>query len=133
MSFIYPDLNNSIHCHYSEKIIWKKVIVQKLFLQINKQISTTLMFSDSFSFFCRVWDKVISGSCKILVFVAVEILLTFKMKIIALNTAEKITQFLENVSTLLCFALPFMLYKNVVQAIATYCKILTENSVEVPR
>ncbi|NXW90372.1 TBCD7 protein, partial [Alopecoenas beccarii] len=48
-------------------------------------------------FFFRVWDKVISGSCKILVFVAVEILLTFKMKIIALNTAEKITQFLENI------------------------------------
>ncbi|NXT22276.1 TBCD7 protein, partial [Syrrhaptes paradoxus] len=47
-----------------------------------------------FAFF---WDKVISGSCKILVFVAVEILLTFKMKIIALNTAEKITQFLENI------------------------------------
>ncbi|XP_025920048.1 TBC1 domain family member 7 isoform X2 [Apteryx mantelli] len=47
----------------------------------------------------RVWDKVISGSCKILVFVAVEILLTFKMKIIALNTAEKITQFLENESS----------------------------------
>ncbi|NXL63269.1 TBCD7 protein, partial [Chordeiles acutipennis] len=43
------------------------------------------------------WDKVISGSCKILVFVAVEILLTFKMKILALNTAEKITQFLENI------------------------------------
>ncbi|NWS40556.1 TBCD7 protein, partial [Probosciger aterrimus] len=50
-----------------------------------------------FFFFCLVWDKVISGSCKILVFVAVEILLTFKMKIIALNTAEKITQFLENI------------------------------------
>ncbi|NXM75160.1 TBCD7 protein, partial [Serilophus lunatus] len=47
--------------------------------------------------FFLVWDKVISGSCKILVFVAVEILLTFKMKIIALNTAEKITQFLENI------------------------------------
>ncbi|XP_054237575.1 TBC1 domain family member 7 [Indicator indicator] len=45
----------------------------------------------------RVWDKVISGSCKILVFVALEILLTFKMKIIALNTAEKIAQFLENI------------------------------------
>ncbi|KAM6088066.1 TBC1 domain family member 7 isoform 2-T2 [Chlamydotis macqueenii] len=45
----------------------------------------------------RVWDKVISGSCKILVFVALEILLTFKMKIIALNTAEKVTQFLENI------------------------------------
>ncbi|NXE48435.1 TBCD7 protein, partial [Casuarius casuarius] len=50
-----------------------------------------------FFFFSFVWDKVISGSCKILVFVAVEILLTFKMKIIALNTAEKITQFLENI------------------------------------
>ncbi|NXG75969.1 TBCD7 protein, partial [Baryphthengus martii] len=47
--------------------------------------------------FSLVWDKVISGSCKILVFVALEILLTFKMKIIALNTAEKITQFLENI------------------------------------
>ncbi|KAI6074844.1 TBC1 domain family member 7 [Aix galericulata] len=43
------------------------------------------------------WDKIISGSCKILVFVALEILLTFKMKIIALTTAEKITQFLENI------------------------------------
>ncbi|XP_043362957.1 TBC1 domain family member 7 isoform X2 [Dermochelys coriacea] len=44
----------------------------------------------------RVWDKVISGSCKILVFVALEILLTFKMKIMALTNTEKITQFLEN-------------------------------------
>ena len=53
--------------------------------------------------FSRVWDKVISGSCKILVFVAVEILLTFKMKLLALNSAEKIEQFLENVSTILHF------------------------------
>uniref|UniRef100_A0A2H6NG98 TBC1 domain family member 7 n=1 Tax=Micrurus carvalhoi TaxID=3147026 RepID=A0A2H6NG98_9SAUR len=45
----------------------------------------------------RVWDKVISGSCKILVFVAVEILLTFKMKLMALTSAEKIEQFLENI------------------------------------
>uniref|UniRef100_A0A8C6BGT1 TBC1 domain family member 7 n=1 Tax=Monodon monoceros TaxID=40151 RepID=A0A8C6BGT1_MONMO len=45
----------------------------------------------------RVWDKVISGSCKILVFVAVEILLTFKIKVMALNGAEKITKFLENI------------------------------------
>ncbi|XP_020017982.1 TBC1 domain family member 7 isoform X5 [Castor canadensis] len=44
----------------------------------------------------RVWDKVVSGSCKILVFVAVEILLTFKIKVMALNSAEKITRFLEN-------------------------------------
>lgn len=65
------------------------------------------MFSDSFSLSRRVWDKVISGSCKILVFVAVEILLTFKMKIIALNSAEKITQFLENVSTLIMLFITF--------------------------
>lgn len=52
------------------------------------------------SLFFRVWDKVVSGSCKILVFVAVEILLTFKIKVMALNSAEKITKFLENVSAL---------------------------------
>ncbi|XP_055262571.1 TBC1 domain family member 7 isoform X2 [Moschus berezovskii] len=46
----------------------------------------------------RIWDKVVSGSCKILVFVAVEILLTFKIKVMALNSAEKITKFLENVA-----------------------------------
>ncbi|XP_012965985.1 TBC1 domain family member 7 isoform X1 [Mesocricetus auratus] len=45
----------------------------------------------------RVWDKVVSGSCKILVFVAVEILLTFKIKVMALNSVEKITEFLENI------------------------------------
>ncbi|XP_045440236.1 TBC1 domain family member 7 isoform X5 [Pipistrellus kuhlii] len=45
----------------------------------------------------RVWDKVVSGSCKILVFVAVEILLTFKLKVMALNNSEKITKFLENI------------------------------------
>ncbi|XP_008569257.1 PREDICTED: TBC1 domain family member 7 [Galeopterus variegatus] len=45
----------------------------------------------------RIWDKVVSGSCKILVFVAVEILLTFKIKVMALNSAEKITKFLENI------------------------------------
>ncbi|KAF3815334.1 hypothetical protein GH733_016716 [Mirounga leonina] len=47
--------------------------------------------------FAGVWDKVVSGSCKILVFVAVEILLTFKIKVMALNSAEKITKFLENI------------------------------------
>ncbi|XP_063779257.1 TBC1 domain family member 7 [Pseudophryne corroboree] len=45
----------------------------------------------------RVWDKVISGSCKILVFVAVEILLTFKMKVIGLNNADSITVFLDKI------------------------------------
>ncbi|XP_053570724.1 TBC1 domain family member 7 [Bombina bombina] len=45
----------------------------------------------------RVWDKLVSGSCKILVFVAVEIILTFKMKIIALTTADSINEFLEKI------------------------------------
>ncbi|XP_038653066.1 TBC1 domain family member 7 isoform X1 [Scyliorhinus canicula] len=45
----------------------------------------------------RVWDKIISGSCKILVFVALEILLTFKMKLMAMNKAENIAQFLQNI------------------------------------
>ncbi|XP_075069188.1 TBC1 domain family member 7 [Mixophyes fleayi] len=45
----------------------------------------------------RVWDKVISGSCKILVFVAVEILLTFKMKVIGLNNADSINKFLKKI------------------------------------
>ncbi|XP_059736366.1 TBC1 domain family member 7 isoform X2 [Bos taurus] len=49
----------------------------------------------------RIWDKVVSGSCKILVFVAVEILLTFKIKVMALNSAEKITKFLENLEEIL--------------------------------
>ncbi|KAK6490691.1 UNVERIFIED_CONTAM: hypothetical protein FKN15_031782 [Acipenser sinensis] len=43
----------------------------------------------------RVWDKVISGSCKILVFVAMEILLTYKIMLMGLNKAESIAQFLE--------------------------------------
>ncbi|KAM4687711.1 TBC1 domain family member 7 isoform 1-T3 [Discoglossus pictus] len=45
----------------------------------------------------RVWDKLVSGSCKILVFVAVEIVLTFKMKVMALNNADKIKEFLEKI------------------------------------
>lgn len=45
----------------------------------------------------RVWDKLVSGSCKILVFVAVEILLTFKMKVMALNNAESINEFLQKI------------------------------------
>lgn len=45
----------------------------------------------------RVWDKIVSGSCKILVFVAMEVLLTFKMKLMAMSKSEDITQFLENI------------------------------------
>ncbi|KAM5158236.1 TBC1 domain family member 7-like [Mantella aurantiaca] len=45
----------------------------------------------------RVWDKVVSGSCKILVFVAVEIILTFKMTVTSRNNSDSINEFLEKI------------------------------------
>ncbi|XP_018419158.1 PREDICTED: TBC1 domain family member 7 isoform X3 [Nanorana parkeri] len=45
----------------------------------------------------RVWDKLVSGSCKILVFVAVEIMLTFKMKMTTLNKSNTMNEFLEKI------------------------------------
>lgn len=47
---------------------------------------------------CRVWDKVISGSCKILVFVALEILLSYKIMLLGINRPEGVVNFLSNVS-----------------------------------
>ncbi|XP_056337747.1 TBC1 domain family member 7 [Danio aesculapii] len=44
----------------------------------------------------RVWDKVISGSCKILVFVAVEILLSYKIMIMGMNQPDAVYHFLTN-------------------------------------
>lgn len=49
-------------------------------------------------FLLRVWDKVISGSCKILVFVALEILLSYKMVLLGLSRPEGVRGFLCNVS-----------------------------------
>lgn len=50
----------------------------------------------------RVWDKVISGSCKILVFVALEILLSYKIMLLGMSRPEGIVKFLCNVSPQLC-------------------------------
>ncbi|KAI1889204.1 hypothetical protein AGOR_G00176710 [Albula goreensis] len=44
----------------------------------------------------RVWDKVISGSCKVLVFVAVEVLLSYKIMLMGMSKPEAIFQFLNN-------------------------------------
>ncbi|KAJ8367422.1 hypothetical protein AAFF_G00318020 [Aldrovandia affinis] len=44
----------------------------------------------------RVWDKVISGSCKILVFVAVEVLLSYKIMLMGMSRPETVVQFLSN-------------------------------------
>lgn len=44
----------------------------------------------------RVWDKVISGSCKILVFVAVEILLSYKIMLMGMSRPEAVKNFLNN-------------------------------------
>lgn len=46
----------------------------------------------------RVWDKVISGSCKILVFVAVEILLSYKILLMGISHPDGVYNFLSNVS-----------------------------------
>ncbi|XP_026856836.2 TBC1 domain family member 7 [Electrophorus electricus] len=45
----------------------------------------------------RVWDKVISGSCKILVFVAVEILLSYKIMLLGMSRPEAVENFLSNI------------------------------------
>ncbi|XP_047231637.1 TBC1 domain family member 7 isoform X1 [Girardinichthys multiradiatus] len=45
----------------------------------------------------RVWDKVISGSCKILVFVALEILLSYKIMLIGNTRPEGVVKFLCNI------------------------------------
>lgn len=42
----------------------------------------------------RVWDKVVSGSCKILVFVALEILLSYKILLMGIAQADAIASFL---------------------------------------
>uniref|UniRef100_A0A8K9X851 TBC1 domain family member 7 n=1 Tax=Oncorhynchus mykiss TaxID=8022 RepID=A0A8K9X851_ONCMY len=46
----------------------------------------------------RVWDKVISGSCKILVFVAMEILLSYKIVVMGTSRPEGVVSILCNVS-----------------------------------
>lgn len=51
--------------------------------------------------FWRVWDKVISGSCKILVFVALEILLSYKIMLLGISRPEGVVKFLCNVSQLI--------------------------------
>ncbi|XP_064634829.1 TBC1 domain family member 7-like [Lineus longissimus] len=45
--------------------------------------------------FERIWDRVLGGSCKVMVFVAVAMLLTYKWTILNMNSAEKIIQMLE--------------------------------------
>lgn len=49
--------------------------------------------------FFRVWDKVISGSCKILVFVALEILLSYKIMLMGITRPDGVVKFLCNVSS----------------------------------
>lgn len=45
-----------------------------------------------------MWDKVISGSCKILVFVALEILLSYKIVLLGMSLPEGVSRFLSKVS-----------------------------------
>lgn len=45
----------------------------------------------------RIWDKVIGGSCMILVYVVVSIFLTFQYKILNIKSTDKIVAYLQNV------------------------------------
>ena len=69
------------------------------------------MFTDNeiiviYSF--RIWDKIIGGSCKILVFVAVAMLLTLKRPMLSMKTISDVEQYLSQVgrNTVLHLQLP---------------------------
>lgn len=47
----------------------------------------------------RIWDKLVGGSCKILVFVAVRILTTMKRRLIQLRSADCVVDSLCDVSS----------------------------------
>lgn len=49
---------------------------------------------------CSLWDRVIGGSCMVLVYVAVAVLLSFKRKILGFTSAKQLQYFLNDVS---CF------------------------------
>ena len=48
-------------------------------------------------FLFRIWDKIIGGSCKILVFVAVAMLLTLKRPILSMKRLLDVEQYLSQV------------------------------------
>ncbi|KAL5007518.1 hypothetical protein ScPMuIL_016324 [Solemya velum] len=49
------------------------------------------------SSFQRIWDKVIGGSCMVLVYVVVSIFLTFQYKILKMNSTDKMLAYLQNI------------------------------------
>ena len=44
-------------------------------------------------FFCRIWDKVVSGSSKILVFVAVSLLVFFRRQLLMEKSIQGVERF----------------------------------------
>lgn len=59
--------------------------------------------TDNSSFLSSIWDKVIAGSCMILVYVAVAMLLSMRKKILGIQTCEDVSQLLSKVWILYCF------------------------------
>ena len=51
-----------------------------------------------FGFTCRIWDKVIGGSCVFLAFVAVAVFLTFRRPLLSMHSSEEMVAYLKNVS-----------------------------------
>lgn len=66
---------------------------------VENQLKNKLFILKTLTVF-RVWDKVISGSCKILVFVALEILLSYKIVLMGMSRPEGVVKFLCSVSSM---------------------------------
>lgn len=71
---------------------------QNLVLKGTITINIIILFYFVPLIFTSLWDRVIGGSCMILVYVAVAILLSFKRKIFGFTSAERLKYFLDNVS-----------------------------------
>ncbi|XP_013384172.1 TBC1 domain family member 7-like [Lingula anatina] len=80
-----------------------KLYTKVLNLNIFGAIPLSRWFSSSFAgvlpetSFERIWDKIIGGSCTVLVFVAVAIILTLRRPILTLRTDAEIVQYLKNI------------------------------------
>ena len=56
-------------------------------------------------FFCRIWDKVVSGSSKILVFVAVSLLVFFRRQLLMEKSIQGVERFFCKVRYIKCTVL----------------------------
>ena len=72
-----------------------------MYTNIERQDLTTvgkcMMFVINVSLFFRIWDKVIGGSCMILVYVAVSIFIIFQRPLLNMKSSKEASEYLEKV------------------------------------